>query len=139
MQKATFCEPIRRRRCLVPINSSFEWQVVNPNTKKKQPWEIALKSKGPFALADIWYRWEDNQRNIVLETYAIITCVPNELLRPLHDRMPVLVQPDDYGRWLNPGDPKNPPMDSLKPFPDELMTAWRVNRMWETSKTIVLI
>ena len=62
----------------------------------------------------------------MLETYAIVTCVPNTLTRPLHDRMPVILHPDDYDRWLEPGDPKNPPVDLLKPYPDELMKAWRV-------------
>ena len=57
-----------------------------------------------------------------------MTCVPNTLLRPLHDRMPMILHPDEYDRWLEPGDPKNPPVDLLKAYPDELMKVWRVKK-----------
>jgi putative SOS response-associated peptidase YedK len=70
--------------------------------------------------------WENKPPTIVLETHAIVTCEPNALLRPLHDRMPVILHPDDYDRWLDPGDPRNPPMDLLKPFHEALMKIWRV-------------
>jgi putative SOS response-associated peptidase YedK len=117
---------MRRRRCLVPVNSYFEWQVTDPDNKKKQPWAIGLASGEPFGLAGIWDHWENKDCTIQLETFAIITCEPNILLRPLHDRMPVLIHPEDFDRWLEPGDPKNPPMDLLKPFPDAFMKIWRV-------------
>lgn len=126
LDKPIFREPMRRRRCLVPVNSYFEWQVIDPDTKKKRPWAIGLASGEPFGLAGIWDHWENQDRTIELETFAIITCEPNALLRPLHDRMPVLIHPDDYQRWLEPGDPNNPPMDLLRPFPDALMHIWRV-------------
>jgi putative SOS response-associated peptidase YedK len=126
LDKPIFREPMRKRRCLVPVNSYFEWQITNPDTKKKQPWAIGLASCEPFGLAGIWDHWESKDRTIQLETFAIVTCKPNALLRPLHDRMPVLIHPEDYDRWLDPGDPRNPPMDLLKPFPDALMKIWRV-------------
>jgi putative SOS response-associated peptidase YedK len=126
LSKPVFREPMRRRRCLVPIDNYFEWQVLDPKTKKKQPWAIGLQSGEPFALAGIWDHWENNPPTIVLETYAVVTCEPSPSLRSLHDRMPVIVHPDDYSRWLEPGNPNNPPMDLLKPYPDELIKAWRV-------------
>jgi putative SOS response-associated peptidase YedK len=126
LSKAVFREPVRKRRCLVPISSYFEWQAVDPAKKKKQPWAIGLESGGPFALAGIWDRWNDPKSDLFLESYAIITCVPSESLKALHDRMPVILHPDDYDRWLEPGDPNYPPIDLLKPYPDEFLKAWRI-------------
>jgi putative SOS response-associated peptidase YedK len=67
LTKPAFREPIRRRRCLVPINSYFEWQVIDPKTKKKQPWAIGLESGEPFAVAGIWDHWENKPPTMVLE------------------------------------------------------------------------
>jgi SOS response associated peptidase (SRAP) len=81
---------------------------------------------GSSALAGIWNHRENKPPTIVVETYAIVTCEPGRLLRPLHDRMPVILRADDYDRRLDAGDPQNPPMDLLKPFPDVLMKALRI-------------
>ena len=62
----------------------------------------------------------------VLETFAVITCDANEVVAKFHDRMPVFLHPKDYQRWLEPGDPQQPPVDLLRPFPPELMRAWRI-------------
>jgi putative SOS response-associated peptidase YedK len=56
------------------------------------------------------------------------TTDPNDLVEPLHNRMPVILQPKDYDRWLRPGDPEQLPVDLLRPFPAEQMTAWKVDR-----------
>jgi putative SOS response-associated peptidase YedK len=63
-----------------------------------------------------------------LETFTVITTDPNELIELMHNRMPVIIQQKDYHCWLTPGDPERPPVDLLRPFPAEQMTAWKVDR-----------
>lgn len=127
LQKPVFREPMRRRRCLVPINNYFEWQIPDPDKpKKKQAWAIGLVSDEPFAVAGIWDRWEDPNSDLWLETYAIVTCAASPSIRHLHNRMPVIIPKQEHDRWLEPGDPKNPPIDLLVPFPDNLIKAWRI-------------
>jgi putative SOS response-associated peptidase YedK len=61
-------------------------------------------------------------------TFTIITTDPNEVVQPLHDRTPVIIPAKDYDRWLRPGDPAQPPVDLLRPFDADKMTAWKVDR-----------
>jgi putative SOS response-associated peptidase YedK len=120
-----FREPMKRRRCLVPATGFYEWQKLDKKTK--QPWAIELADGGVFAFAGLWDRWKDRKSGNVLETYTIITTDPNDLIQPLHDRMPVILAPRDYARWLDTGDPERPPIDLLRPFPAEAMKAWKVS------------
>ena len=120
----TFREAMKRRRCLVPATGFYEWQKIG--NKAKQPWTIELPKGEIFAFAGLWDRWKDRATASVLETYTIITTDPNELVQPLHDRMPVILSPTDYDRWLEPGDLERPPIDLLRPFPAERMTRWKV-------------
>jgi putative SOS response-associated peptidase YedK len=121
----TFREAMKRRRCLVPATGFYEWQKIG--NKAMQPWTIELPNGEIFAFAGLWDRWKDRTTGSVLETYTIITTDPNELVQPVHNRMPVILSPSDYDRWLEPGDPERPPIDLLRPFPTERMTAWKVN------------
>jgi len=120
-----FREAMKHRRCLVPATGFYEWQKLDK--KAKQPWTIELADGDVFAFAGLWDRWKDRATGGVLETYTIITTDPNNLVQPLHDRMPVILSPSDYDRWLNPGDLDRPPIDLLRPFPAERMEAWRVS------------
>jgi putative SOS response-associated peptidase YedK len=119
-----FREAMKRRRCLVPATGFYEWQKLD--RKAKQPWTIELADGDVFAFAGLWDRWKDRATGSVLETYTIITTGLNDLVRPLHDRMPVILATRDYARWLDPGDPEHPPIDVLRPFPAEAMKAWKV-------------
>ena len=74
----------------------------------------------------MWDRWKDSASGKVLETYTILTTDPNEQVERAHDRMPVILAPADYERWLQPGDPDRPPVDLLRPLPAEKMRAWKV-------------
>lgn len=126
LSKPVFRESFRRRRCLVPVNSYYEWQALDPKGKKKVTWAIGLKSETPFALGGIWDRWVSADGQTALESYSIVTVEPNELLAFMHDRMPLIIDPRDYNRWLEPGDPQRPPVDLLRAYDEELMKIWRV-------------
>jgi putative SOS response-associated peptidase YedK len=94
--------------------------------KTKYPFVFALKSGEPYAMAGLWERWQPKEGE-ALETFTILTTDPNELMEPIHNRMPVILAARDYSRWLDPGDPVRPPVDLLRPFPTEEMVAWPVS------------
>jgi putative SOS response-associated peptidase YedK len=110
----------------VPADAFYEWQKLDAKTK--QPFAIGMKDSSPYAFAGLWDRWRDPATKEPLETFTVITTDPNELVEPLHNRMPVILQPKDYDRWLRPGDPDHLPVDLLRPFAAEQMTAWKVDR-----------
>jgi putative SOS response-associated peptidase YedK len=119
-----FREAFKRRRCLIPMDGFYEWQAVS--AKVKQPYAIGLKSGALFAVAGVWDRWKDKATGESLDTYTVITTDPNELMEPFHNRMPVIVRPADYERWMAPAEPARLPVDLLRPFPQEEMAAWKV-------------
>jgi putative SOS response-associated peptidase YedK len=121
----TYCEPIKHRRCLVPADGFFEWKKLD--AKNKQPFAFALKDGSMIAFAGIWDRWRDEVTSKVLETYSIITTEPNELMAPIHSRMPAILAARDYERWLAPADPMRLPIDLLRPFDSEQLKAWKVS------------
>lgn len=94
---ASFSEPFRSRRCLIPADGFYEW-VRNGNTK--QPFCFEVGDGEIFAFAGLWDRWTD-PRGEVVETCTILTTTPNALLRDMHDRMPVILNPGDYDSWLD--------------------------------------
>ena len=77
-------------------------------------------------MAGLWERWQPKEGE-ALETFTIVTTDPNELTEPFHNRMPVIVEPRNYDRWLEAGDAARPPVDLLRPFPAEKMVAWPVS------------
>jgi len=122
--KPAYREALKKRRCLVPADAFYEWQRLGPKTK--HPFAIGLKSGQPCAFAGLWDRWEPKDGE-PLETFTILTTDPNAVMEPIHNRMPVILEPRDYDRWLEPGDPARPPADLLRPFPAEQMCAWPVS------------
>jgi putative SOS response-associated peptidase YedK len=118
-------EAWKRRRCLVPAEWFYEWQKTGEKTK--QPFAIGMKDHGIFAFAGLWETWTDKSSGHVLETYTIITTDPNELMEKIHTRMPVILHQRDYERWMAPTDPAHLPVDLLRPYPAEEMTAWKVD------------
>jgi putative SOS response-associated peptidase YedK len=123
--RPAFREALKCRRCLVPADGFYEWQAVDAKTK--QPWAIALKDSSSLAFAGLWDTWKDKTTGLPLETYTIITTEPNELTSKLHDRMPVILAPRDYDRWLAPADPARLPIDLLRPFDPGRMASWKVS------------
>jgi putative SOS response-associated peptidase YedK len=122
----TYREPMKSRRCLVPADFFFEWKKLDAKTK--QPYAIAMKDAELFAFAGLWDRWQDKSTGQSLETFTVITTDPNELMKPIHNRMPVILHRQDYDRWLTVADPAQLPVDLLRPYPAEEMKAWPVSR-----------
>jgi putative SOS response-associated peptidase YedK len=113
-EKPAFREPLGRQRCLIPADGFYEWKQTGGKTK--QPYKIELMEGGVFAFAGLWDRWKDPLGKPIL-TCTILTTQANSLLQDMHHRMPVILSPDDYERWLDPGitNPKHV-TDLLKPF-----------------------
>ncbi len=108
-------------RCLVPADSFYEWHKIR---KKDNPkYEITLKNHRPFAFAGLWGAWKNPETGDWLQSYTIITTDPNELMESIHNRMPVILHPNDYTRWLSREETEQPPIDLLRPFEAETMTA----------------
>ena len=119
-------EAMKRRRCLVPADWFYEWKKLDAKTK--QPYAIAMKDAELFAFAGLWDSWKDKASGHELLTYTILTTDPNELLKTIHNRMPVIVPPKDYSRWMAPADPAQLPVDLLRPYPADEMKAWKVGK-----------
>jgi putative SOS response-associated peptidase YedK len=111
--KPAYRDALKKRRCLVPADAFYEWQRLDPKTK--QPFAFALTSGEPFAFAGLWESWRPKE-GAPLETFTILTTDPNQLMEPIHNRMPVILKPKDYDRWLDPGDPARPPVELLRPY-----------------------
>jgi putative SOS response-associated peptidase YedK len=122
--KPLYREAFKKRRCLVPADAFYEWQRID--TKTKQPFAFGLQSGDPYAFAGLWERWKPKEGE-PLETFTILTTDPNALAEQVHNRMPVILNPEDYSRWTEPGDPSRPPIDLLRPYPAEKMCSWPVN------------
>ena len=112
-----------KRRCLLPIDGFFEWKAIK-GSKTKQPYALAMKDRSPFAVAGIWENWTRPDTGETIRTFAVITCEANELVSQIHDRMPVIIAPTDYDRWLGQ---EPDPRDLVKPFPAEPMTMWPIS------------
>ena len=123
-EKPAFRDAFRRRRCLVPTDGFFEWQ---KQGKSRQPWWIGPTGGGSMALAGLWERWRAPDGSVV-RTYAVITTEANDLVAPLHDRMPVAVAPEEFAPWLDPETPPERLQEMLRPFPSERMSAHPVSR-----------
>jgi putative SOS response-associated peptidase YedK len=122
--KPSFKKPLRYQRCIIPASAFFEWKG-NPGAKAK--YRIARKDGDLFGFAGLYEHWRDPNTDGELTTCTIITTQPNELVAPIHTRMPVILLPEDEDHWLDP-DISEPEeiVSLLRPYPAELMTASRV-------------
>lgn len=124
-ERALWRSPFHKRRCLVPADGFYEWAQIDPKTKK--PYAYTLSNGQPFAFAGLWDAWRDPANGEWLQTFAIITTTANELTGKVHDRMPVILHPRDYERWLERSDPAQPPVDLLRPYDAEAMQSAPAN------------
>jgi putative SOS response-associated peptidase YedK len=119
--KPAFRDAMKFRRCLIPADGFYEWARTG---KGKQPYCFEVNDGKLFAFAGIWDRWKDAGGKI-LETCSILTTAPNALTSPVHDRMPVILDPDSYDLWLDPGNrDASAASDLLKPFDARLMRCY---------------
>ena len=98
-EKPSFREAFRNRRCIIPASGFYEWQKTEKGAK--QPFYFYLKEREVFGFAGLWEEWIDKESGELLETCTIITTEANEVLKPVHDRMPVILKPEDYDQWLD--------------------------------------
>ena len=118
-EKPSFRAAYRKRRCLIAADGFYEWQKQKAGTRAKQPYWIAMADQGPFAFAGLWEHWQaPDGENI--ESCTIVTCPANDLVKPIHDRMPVILAPGDIELWIDTG---ANPADLLKPFSAAAMMA----------------
>lgn len=120
--KPAYRQAFKRRRCIVPASGFYEWQ---RTAGGKQPYAIRPAGEELFGFAGIWERWQPSEGEPI-ESCAIITTDANRQMAPIHDRMPVILQPDDYAPYLG-GDPDEA-QACLRSYPDELMLAYPIGK-----------
>ncbi len=125
-QKPSFRTPFRERRCLVPADGYYEWRKT-PGLKRKTPVRFILTDGRLFGFAGLWDVWRDPDGHERV-TYTILTTGANDLSRPIHHRMPVILRQQDEEVWLDP-DVKEPSelLPLLMPYPSEAMNAYEVS------------
>ena len=119
-QLPMFRDGYRLRRCILPVDGFYEWTATKGG---KQPYAIGMKDRSPFGIAGIWENWK-NPAGEWVRTFALLTTPANELVGRIHDRMPAILKPADYERWLAP---EPAPQNLLAPFPSEPMTMWPIS------------
>ena len=113
MEKPSFRQAFLQRRCLIPADGFFEWKLVNG---RKQPIYFTLRDHQPFAFAGLWEWWVASDGHRV-ESCTILTTEPNDLVQPVHDRMPVILEPVGYDTWLAPdSDPGRDLVPLCRPY-----------------------
>ncbi|MGH6670430.1 MAG: SOS response-associated peptidase [Xanthobacteraceae bacterium] len=123
-EKPAYRSAFKSRRCLVLADGFYEWKGTRG---EKQPYLIRMTDGGVFAFAGLWERWSDRKSGATIESASIITTEPNAVCAPIHIRMPVILKPEDYPRWL--GEKAADPADLLallKPYPPEPMEAIKI-------------
>jgi putative SOS response-associated peptidase YedK len=96
--KPSFRTPFKNRRCLIPADGFYEWKKLEG---RKQPFYITRRDSEPFAFAGLWDQWANRDDGEVIESTTILTTEASEWMKLLQDRMPVILDPKDYGRWLD--------------------------------------
>jgi putative SOS response-associated peptidase YedK len=125
-EKPSFRRLVFRSRCLVPADGFYEWRKVG---RGKVPMRMLLKSRELFSFAGLWDRWKKPD-GTELESFTIITTEANDLIKHIHNRMPVILRLEDEERWLDPDLKETAELTSfLKPYPPDKMEAYSVSRM----------
>lgn len=126
-EKPSFREAFESRRCIIPASGFYEWK--RQNAGAKQPFYFYLKDKEVFGLAGLWESWIDKQTGENLKTCTIITTEANEVLKPVHDRMPVILKAENYDLWLDSRENNTEKLQRfLVPYPAGKMDTYAVSR-----------
>jgi putative SOS response-associated peptidase YedK len=135
-EKPSFKRPLRQSRCLVLADGFYEWRQDN-GTKSKTPMWIGLATGEPFAFAGLWDEWRSPEGQM-LETFTIVTTAPNKLVKPIHQRMPVILEKNSEGEWLDPKVQNVAQLiQLLKPYPSRAMKAHEVSTLVNSPKNDV--
>lgn len=122
--KPSFRSAIKFRRCIIPASGFYEWEKVE---KGKVPYYIHLKSNEPIGFAGLWDKWKRNNGSVI-ETCTILTTSANNLLKPIHDRMPVIIHPNEYELWLDREMNETDKLKSIfQPYPSEMLSLYKVS------------
>lgn len=132
IEKPSFRTAYQKKRCLIIADSFYEWKRLDPKTKT--PMRIKLRSDNLFAMAGIWEQWKTPEGKSIFSC-TVITTAPNELMKEIHDRMPVILKPEDEKIWLDPSitDPSFLNL-YLKPLDSDLMEAYEVSSLVNSPK-----
>jgi putative SOS response-associated peptidase YedK len=123
-QKPAFRSAFKHRRCLIVADGFYEWQ---KQGSKKQPFYFRLQNGEPFAFAGLWEKWR-NSAGEEIDSCTILTTSANELMQPIHDRMPVILSPEEYNLWLDQQVQTPEPLQPLlRPYPASTMTSYPVS------------
>jgi len=123
-EKPSFRKLLQSKRCLVPADGFFEWQVTGHG---KVPYRIMLKNEELFTFAGLWDEWADKSTGEVLHTFTIITTEANDVVKPIHERKPVILSPEAEELWLDVNEPQEELLSLLVPYKAEEMKAYPVS------------
>jgi putative SOS response-associated peptidase YedK len=124
-EKPAFRAAFKRRRCLIPANGFYEWQ---QRDKGKSPMLIHLDDFEPFAFAGLWEVWHSKDGDEI-RSATILTTEANKFMSDIHDRMPVILDPKDYGLWLSDSEELDPLVKLMKPYPENELEAYEVSKL----------
>jgi putative SOS response-associated peptidase YedK len=122
-RQPAFAESFRERRCLIPADGFYEW---HDDGRGKTPVWVSRPDGDLFAFAGVWAALPARDGSGDLHSCAIVTCEPNDLIRPIHDRMPVVLSTTDEAQWLEPDLPQGDLLSLLAPAPEELLVVREV-------------
>jgi putative SOS response-associated peptidase YedK len=117
----TFGEAYQRRRCILPVDGFYEWRATKQG---KQPYAIAMNDRSAFGIAALWENWKDPATREWVRTFVVLTTPSNDLISLIHDRMPAILNPAGYRRWLGL---EPDPRDLLVSFPSEQLAIWPIS------------
>lgn len=136
-EKPAFRQAIQKRRCLIPFDGFYEWK---KQGKQKIPHRICLHDKNIFAVAGIWEKWISETGETIF-SFSVITQPPNEIMAPIHDRMPAILLPQQESLWLNPELSAKEAVDLIVPYPSGLLQTYtvskRINKVSENSSDLL--
>ncbi|HEY0321398.1 MAG TPA: SOS response-associated peptidase [Pyrinomonadaceae bacterium] len=122
-EKPAFRQAFKQRRCIIPADGFYEWQRTEG---RKQPFFCRMRDESPFGFAGLWERWEGDGAQVI-NSCTILTTEANEVLRPVHGRMPVILHLEDYELWLDTDVRKlDLVKEAMKPYPPREMIGYAV-------------
>lgn len=126
-EKPAYKHSFKKKRCLIPTDGFYEWK---KEGKAKQPFLIRRQDHKPFAFAGLWSTWRDPEKGVPVETFTILTTDANDFIRPLHDRMPVILQKEDFDLWLDPRIEDAERLQALlHPAPNDILETFPVSKL----------